>query len=106
MARKSKVSTDHILHYSIKANGTTWLAATVDDIILTFHGQLMVSEAARVQVLANLHIQHTSISKNAHGCPPIVLMARHGKCDQADDILKCGMHGLFAVPTPDYKEGD
>ena len=26
MARKSKISTDHILHYSIEANGTTWLS--------------------------------------------------------------------------------
>ena len=35
----------------------------VEGIFLTYHGRLVVPEAARPDVLANLHIQHSGISK-------------------------------------------
>ena len=35
----------------------------VDGVLLTFHNRLIVPEAAKTQVLANLHIQHTGVSK-------------------------------------------
>ena len=36
---------------------------TVDGIFLTYHGRMVVPEAARPEVLANLHIQHTGVLK-------------------------------------------
>ena len=40
-----------------------WDSLTVNGIFLTYHGRMVVPEAARPGVLANLHIQHTGISK-------------------------------------------
>ena len=40
-----------------------WDSMTVDGIFLTYHGRMVVPEAARKEVLANLHIQHTGVSK-------------------------------------------
>ena len=40
-----------------------WDGMAVDGVLLTYHNKLMVPEAARTQVLANLHIQHTGVSK-------------------------------------------
>ena len=40
-----------------------WDSMTVDGIFLKYHGRMVVPEAARKEVLANLHIQHTGVSK-------------------------------------------
>jgi hypothetical protein len=40
-----------------------WDYMAVEDVFLTFHGRLVVPEAARTQVLATLHIQHTALQK-------------------------------------------
>ena len=40
-----------------------WDYMAVNGIFLTFHGRLVVPEAARAQVLATLHIQHTGVTK-------------------------------------------
>ena len=53
------------LHKSHPANQyrSQWDSMTVDGIFLTYHGRMVVPEAARPEVLANLHIQHTGVSK-------------------------------------------
>ena len=53
------------LHKSHPANQyrSQWDSMTVDGIFLTYHGRMVVPEAARKEVLANLHIQHTGVSK-------------------------------------------
>jgi hypothetical protein len=40
-----------------------WDYMAVEDVFLTFHGRLVVPEAARAQVLATLHIQHPGVTK-------------------------------------------
>jgi hypothetical protein len=53
------------IHKSHPANQyrSQWDFMAVEGIFLTYHGRLVVPEAARPEVLANLHIQHTGISK-------------------------------------------
>ena len=40
-----------------------WDSLTVDGVFLMYHNRMVVPEAARKEVLANLHIQHTGVSK-------------------------------------------
>jgi hypothetical protein len=58
-----------------------WDYMAVEDVFLTFHGRLVVPEAARAQVLSTLHIQHTGVTKKANGCQAVTLLAGHDKRD-------------------------
>ena len=57
METRLRISTNHIPRTS------QWDLRAVEGIFLTYHGRLVVPEAAWPEVLANLHIQHTGISK-------------------------------------------
>ena len=50
------------LHPVLQYRGQ-WAYMAIDGLFLTFHGCMVVPEAARAQVLATLHLQHTGVTK-------------------------------------------
>ena len=58
--KRLKTYTNHIPHIN---NAVQWDSLAFEGIFLTFHGRLVVPEAARSEVLANLLIQYTGILK-------------------------------------------